>query len=81
MEGRNADQYELIMKFMFHLAVCHTVIIQETSDEKGVNLSYSASSPDELALVNAARYFGFMFKDRDSDNRVTVDFTNVINQY
>lgn len=41
------------------LAVCHTVIIDE---KKGV---YSAASPDELALVYAAKQFGFEYKGMD----------------
>ena len=80
IEDRNSDQYELIMKFMFHLAVCHTVIIQNENDETGKRqITYSASSPDELALVNAARYFGFCFKDWDADNNISIEFRNVLN--
>ena len=36
------------------------------------NLVYNASSPDELALVNAAKYFGYYFKGRDDDNNMVV---------
>ena len=50
------------------LAVCHTCIVEE---KKG-NIVYNASSPDELALVNAARYFGFQFLGRDDDNNMIV---------
>lgn len=39
------------------LAVCHTIIVEEKDDE----FVYNASSPDELALVNAARFFGYRF--------------------
>lgn len=42
----------LIRAFLYHLAICHTVII----DKQGTDdACYSASSPDELALVNAAK--------------------------
>jgi phospholipid-transporting ATPase len=51
------------------LAVCHT-IVPHYSDE-GI-LSYNASSPDELALTNAARYFGYVFEERDSSNKITI---------
>lgn len=44
---------------MIFLALCHTIIIDE---KKG---TYNASSPDELALVNAAKQFGFEFKGID----------------
>jgi len=43
------------MSFLYHLAICHTVIVEEKFNEDGQKLlSYNASSPDELALVNAA---------------------------
>ena len=47
---------------------CHTVIIERKEDK----LIYNASSPDELALVNAARFFGVKFFDRDEDNNVVI---------
>lgn len=50
------------------LSLCHTIILDE---KKG---SYNASSPDELALVNAAKQFGFEFKGKDeNDNYVVFD--------
>jgi hypothetical protein len=33
---------------------------------------YNASSPDELALTNAARFFGVVFLQRDSANKITI---------
>ena len=51
-----------------HLAVCHTVITQDILNDAGEKiLNYSASSPDELALVNAARFFGYTFLGWDED--------------
>jgi magnesium-transporting ATPase (P-type) len=52
---------------MRNLALCHTVIIQK--DKEGV-LKYNASSPDELALVNGAKLFGYTFLNRDEDNNI-----------
>ena len=34
---------------------------------------YSAQSPDELALVNAAKYFGMKFKSRPSKNMLVIE--------
>jgi hypothetical protein len=34
---------------------------------------YNASSPDELALVNGMRHFGFAFRDRDIDDNILID--------
>jgi len=34
---------------------------------------YQGSSPDEIALVNGARLFGYIFKNRDINNVITVE--------
>jgi magnesium-transporting ATPase (P-type) len=36
---------------------------------------YNASSPDELALVNGARHFGFAFKERDENSNMVIEHT------
>ncbi|RZF35230.1 hypothetical protein LSTR_LSTR013951 [Laodelphax striatellus] len=46
--------------FFTLLAVCHTVM----AEERNGKLEYQAQSPDEAALVSAARNFGFVFKER-----------------
>jgi len=50
------------------LALCHTVMA-ETVDGK---LEYQAQSPDEAALVAAARNFGFVFRSR-TPNSITIE--------
>uniref|UniRef100_A0A8V5GPZ9 Phospholipid-transporting ATPase n=1 Tax=Melopsittacus undulatus TaxID=13146 RepID=A0A8V5GPZ9_MELUD len=47
-------------KFFLLLAICHTVMV-DTSDGQ---LQYQAASPDEGALVTAARNFGYVFLSR-----------------
>ena len=37
------------------LAICHTV----DTEKKNGNIEYFASSPDELALINFAKFVGF----------------------
>jgi magnesium-transporting ATPase (P-type) len=61
-----------IMNYLECLALCHTVII-EKKDQKEF---YGASSPDELALVNAAKYFGVTFVGRDDDSNMILDYGN-----
>uniref|UniRef100_A0A8C6PGZ6 Phospholipid-transporting ATPase n=1 Tax=Nothobranchius furzeri TaxID=105023 RepID=A0A8C6PGZ6_NOTFU len=46
------------------LALCHTVMAEEKKGE----LLYQAQSPDEGALVTAARNFGFVFRSRTPDS-------------
>ncbi len=55
---------------MAHLAVCHTVIVEPSKDG---TIKYNAQSPDELALVNGARYFGYKFHSRDEDSNVVIE--------
>lgn len=51
----------LVQEFFRLLALCHTVMPEEKSQG---NLVYQAQSPDEGALVTAARNFGFVFRAR-----------------
>ena len=56
------------------MAVCHTVVVDKHKETGEVN--YLASSPDELALVNGARYLGVTYIGRDDTkhNILNVDF-------
>ncbi|QGA19183.1 hypothetical protein EYB26_006871 [Talaromyces marneffei] len=54
--------------FILSLALCHTCIPER--DEAG-NITYQATSPDELALVTAAQQLGYLFMDRQQ-NTLTV---------
>uniref|UniRef100_A0A671X7B9 Phospholipid-transporting ATPase n=1 Tax=Sparus aurata TaxID=8175 RepID=A0A671X7B9_SPAAU len=47
------------------LALCHTVMAEE---KKEGEIFYQAQSPDEGALVTAARNFGFVFRSRTPDS-------------
>jgi phospholipid-transporting ATPase len=51
------------------LGICHTIVTDQKVDNKTGEsyISYNASSPDELALVNGARFLGFSFEERDAD--------------
>jgi phospholipid-transporting ATPase len=53
---------ELVRQFLTLLSVCHTVI-PEGSMQDGT-LQYQAASPDEAALVAAAKCLGFVFYQR-----------------
>ncbi|XP_027623930.1 phospholipid-transporting ATPase IC isoform X3 [Tupaia chinensis] len=56
-----------VRQFFFLLAVCHTVMV----DRSDGHINYQAASPDEGALVNAARNFGFAFLAR-TQNTITI---------
>ncbi|XP_061590379.1 phospholipid-transporting ATPase ID-like [Cololabis saira] len=57
VRGRNPEA----QAFFRLLALCHTVMPEE---KKEGELNYQAQSPDEGALVTAARNFGFVFRSR-----------------
>ena len=59
-----------IMRMLEILAVCHTVVVEE----KNGMVTYNASSPDELALVNGAKYLGYSFKGRDDEDNILMEF-------
>nr|XP_042697616.1 phospholipid-transporting ATPase IK [Chrysemys picta bellii] len=50
-------------EFLRLLALCHTVMVEE----KDSQLVYQAASPDEEALVTAARNLGYVFLSRTQD--------------
>lgn len=75
---KDSENYHYIEKLLLNLAICHTIIIEHKEQGK---IIYNASSPDELALVNAARFFGVKFLDRDADNNIIIDFKGEILRY
>lgn len=78
--GKTEDLLEYIFKrpqslfarrvrfFLLALALCHTCIPEK--DDVG-EISFQASSPDELALVTAAQDLGYIVTDRQA-NTITV---------
>jgi len=79
MEFNGASLNPYLESFINILALAHTIIAE---DKNGV-LFYNASSPDELALTNAARHFGLTFTERDEDNNMVIHnkFTNKSAKY
>ncbi|XP_067173228.1 phospholipid-transporting ATPase IC-like [Apteryx mantelli] len=65
-----------IRQFFFLLAICHTVMV-DVSDGQ---LNYQAASPDEGALVTAARNFGYVFLSR-TQNTITISEMGIERTY
>ncbi|TQD73151.1 hypothetical protein C1H46_041319 [Malus baccata] len=59
---RNEPNPDLCKEFFRCLAICHTVLPE--GDESPEKITYQAASPDESALVIAAKNFGFFFYRR-----------------
>ncbi|KAM3856008.1 phospholipid-transporting ATPase IK isoform 2-T2 [Vipera latastei] len=58
------DQDPIVREYIRLLALCHTVMVEEKENE----LVYQAASPDEEALVTAARNLGYVFLSRTQDS-------------
>ncbi|KAJ4849836.1 Phospholipid-transporting ATPase 3 [Turnera subulata] len=59
---RNEPNPDICKEFFRCLAICHTVLPE--GDESPEKITYQAASPDEAALVSAAKNFGFFFYRR-----------------
>ncbi|CAK7332719.1 unnamed protein product [Dovyalis caffra] len=59
---RNEPNSDTCKEFFRCLAICHTVLPE--GDESPEKITYQAASPDEAALVTAAKNFGFFFYRR-----------------
>lgn len=69
------------MKFIECLGICHTVIAEDKEVKGHPCKVYNASSPDELALVNGMRHFGFAFTDRDVDDNMIIEMEGEQRKY
>ncbi|MEQ2162679.1 Phospholipid-transporting ATPase ID, partial [Goodea atripinnis] len=62
-------------EFFRLLSLCHTVMSEEKSEG---DLVYKAQSPDEGALVTAARNFGFVFRSRTPGTITTTEMGRTV---
>ena len=70
--NNDSQQGILIWKMLTNLALNHSVLVSTKNNE----INYNASSPDELALVNGARFLGVTFELRDEDNNIFISINN-----
>uniref|UniRef100_A0A8C7ZEB2 Phospholipid-transporting ATPase n=1 Tax=Oryzias sinensis TaxID=183150 RepID=A0A8C7ZEB2_9TELE len=63
-----------VQEFLRLLALCHTVMSEESEGK----LVYQAQSPDEAALVTAARNFGFAFWSRTPESITVCEMGQVV---
>lgn len=66
MGDRSSSQRAHIIDFFRALALCHTVLADRSDTTQPDLIKYKAESPDEAALVSAARDVGFAFLARTS---------------
>lgn len=61
IEDKSHPEFKYVNDVLLHLSLCHTVIVDISKNE------YSASSPDELALVEGAKMLGYEFISKDEN--------------
>jgi phospholipid-translocating ATPase len=66
MSDRSSPQRQCIINFFRALALCHSVLADRPDPDSLNRLEYKAESPDEAALVAAARDVGFPFLNRSN---------------
>ncbi len=75
LDDQNHPNHTNLKRFIECLGICHTVIAEDKQVKGQTTKIYNASSPDELALVNAMRHFGFKFIDRDINDNLVIHLT------
>ena len=64
-------EYYNAQRYLYHLALCHTIVTsKDPRDETKIILN--SSSPDELSLLNAAKYYGVRFVERNQFNELVI---------
>ncbi|KAG7400914.1 hypothetical protein PHYBOEH_003825 [Phytophthora boehmeriae] len=84
MDNKEDPQSTKIEEFLTLLALCHGVLIERldpTENDASPPIHYSASSPDELALVCGAKFFGYEFIDREPGSVSIKKPDGVVDQY
>ncbi|EGR30728.1 phospholipid-translocating p-type flippase family protein, putative [Ichthyophthirius multifiliis] len=77
---KNNPEYQNILKTLKILALTHTVIIEIKNENGEKEQIYNASSPDELALVNFAKYCGVEFKGIDEEQNILYQIKGINKQ-
>ncbi|KAF8221432.1 phospholipid-translocating P-type ATPase [Tricholoma matsutake] len=69
LTDRSSEQRQHIIAFFRALAICHSVLAEKPDPQnQPYHLEYKAESPDEAALVAAARDVGFPFIGKGKDH-------------
>lgn len=66
LDNPQSEKHNALRAVVLFMATCHSIIIDH---KKG---RYNSASPDELALVNAAKQFGYEYKERDAEDNIII---------
>ncbi|KAI8912623.1 hypothetical protein EDD86DRAFT_245506 [Gorgonomyces haynaldii] len=72
------SSYQKMHDLFLSVALCHSVLVQGTGDQ----MIFKSQSPDETALLNAAKAVGYMFFERNNaKSSISVDINGKVNVY
>lgn len=77
LNDKNHPQCQQIINCLFFLSICHTAI----AEKKDNDVFYNASSPDELALINFAKFCGMKFLGINENNEIMIEFQQKIYKF
>ena len=72
-KAEKLTQEKYLDLFMTAISTCHSGIISEKEFDKTKKLIYQASSPDEIAILNFARKFKYIFYGRKDNNAIIIE--------
>ena len=78
MKDDDHDNYYNIKYFLLCISLCHSVF---TAPNDNNEIVYEGSSPDEISLINAARYFKYIFLKRSPGNKVEIEINGIITEF
>ncbi len=73
LSNKNHSTYQDLDLYIKCLALCHSVIVER---DEFKNIIYHASSMDEKALINGARYLNYIFKEKNIHNKIILEINN-----
>ena len=72
------ENYFNIKYFLLCICLCNTIYTETDSNNW---ISFEGTSPDEISLINAARYFNYIFKKRVNGNKILLEIFGVEKEY
>ena len=74
LRDENHPNHRNLRNCLFFLSICHTAIAETKNDD----IVYNASSPDELALINFAKFCGMKFLGTNENNEILIEFNQKV---
>ena len=72
------ENYYNIKYFLLCICLCNTIFVE--TDSKNC-ITFEGTSPDEISLINAARYFNYIFLKRLNGNIILLEIFGVVKEY